>query len=217
MEYEFEKEINGKSVKIEIITEVLTQEDAAKITTIRGYKCKSVKINGESLKSPGFVSCYAETNRNEGPALCFKFGMAKWLEEKCGIENKTGQALYINIDKKAQTDYLAMMDKLDADIERLQEEAEALRFKNDNNVRDDDIIEMSYSPQFVRVNYPFDSNRAKEESKIWSQFDGNLDLDDWIELNLEPYCVGLGCGCSKKYKMPFKEYAKLLKDYVDQL
>lgn len=217
MEFKFDQEINQQKITFEITTAPLTPEDAAKVTLIRGYKCESVKINGENLKNPGFVSCYAQTNRKEGPALCFKFGMAKWLEEHYGITNTTGQALYININENAKADYLKMMAELDAGIERLQKEAELTRIQNDQNVKEDDIIEISYSPQFVRVNYPFDSNRAKEESKIWSQFDGNLDLDDWIELNLEPYCVGLGCGCSKKYKIPYGEYSKLLKAYEKQL
>lgn len=217
MEFRFETELGGKNAVFELRTAPLTDEDAAKKTTLRGYKCEQVMVNGEALKNPAFISCYAETNKKEGPALCFKFGMAKWMEEQFGIENKKGQALYVGIPESVQAAYLEMLGKLDQEIERLQAEAEKRRDENDKIVRDDDIIELSYSPRFVGVRYPFDSNREKIESKIWSQFDGNLDLDDWIEVHLEPYCVGLGCGCSKKYRVPYREYAALLEAYKAQL
>ncbi|MDO4289468.1 MAG: hypothetical protein Q4C55_09805 [Eubacterium sp.] len=218
MNFKFRAEINGRAADIEFSLAELTPQDAEKKSPIRGYKCETVCIDGQPLKNPAFVSGYAETFKKTGPALCFKFGAARELEEKFGsADGRKGLPLYVLIPEAYKKSYLEVMSAMDDALAALEARAEAQRNYNDAHVKDDDIIEISYSPRFVGVRYPFESNREKEESKIWSSFDGSVDLDDWIEIHLEPYCTGIGCGSSKKYRIPYKEYAALLKDYQAQL
>ncbi len=214
----FVTEINGKEAQIAFSLATLTPQDAEKKGPIRGYKCEWISIDEEPLSHPDYVSCYAQTFKKTGPAICFKFGAVQELEERFGqTGTRKGLPVYIPIPKDAEAAYLARLEKMDAEIVKLEAEAEAKRNYNDAHVKADDIIEISYSPRFVGVRYPFDSNREKEESKIWSSFDGNVDLDDWIEVHLEPYCTGIGCGSSKKYRVPYKDYADLLDAYKKQL
>ena len=216
--FKFTAVLGDRPVEIEFSLAALTSQDAEKKSPIRGYKCERVTVDGDAVDNPAFVSCYADTFKKTGPALCFKFSAARTLEEKFETEGgKKGLPVYVAVPEAAKKDYLALMASMDAKLEALEAEAEARRAYNDAHVKDDDIIEISYSPRFVGVRYPFDSNREKEESKIWSSFDGNVDLDDWIEIHLEPYCTGIGCGSSKKYRIPYKDYAGLLEAYKTRL
>lgn len=215
MEFEFETQIDGVKLKISLQTAALTEKDAVKSGVVRGYHCAKVAVNGISVDNPAFVSCYRDTYKKEGPEICFKFGAAQMMEKILGLEKQ--RMVYIPVPENAQAVYLSGLDALDKEAERIQEEAERQRTMNDQNVAPDDIIELSYTPRFVGVRYPKPSNREKEESRVWSQFDGHLDLDDWIEVHLEPYCVGLGCGSQKKYRIPYAEYIQLYNDYKVQL
>lgn len=214
MDYEFNTIINKSQVTLNIRPDETESAVRIKPGTIHGYPCALVKVNGMTLTHPEYVKCYAQTFRKEGPSLCFKLGAADALRTFTG--NGGLGSMTVRIPKEKQEEFLKMIDRLDGQLVRGEEEADQERDENDKQIGIEDIIEMSYSPRFVSVRYPKPSNRAKEESRIWSQFSGNMDLNDWIETNLEPYCTGLGCGSAKKYKIPYAKYEKLLGEYQKQ-
>ncbi|MEG0377720.1 MAG: hypothetical protein RR614_04495 [Eubacterium sp.] len=214
MTFDFEKEIKGTKVHIEIKVSLESLEDKMLLSKGQGYKCSEVIINKKALENPAFVTCYSEGGPHNKPVLGFKFGAAKWLIETYNLDNE--RTIFIEIPEDSKESFAAELCDLDHNFEQLCEEANKIRDENDQNIAPKDRIQLSYSPRFIAVKYPFDSNRAKEESRLWSEFEGDFDLAEWIEEILEPYCTGLGCGCSKKYEMNYDEYKVIFEKYKKQ-
>lgn len=211
MEITIHTQINGQEAFISLKTAPLTEKDCVKTGPVRGYVCETVTVNGKAIPSPEHVTLYADTFKKQGPEVCFKFDAGKMLAQQFGL--KAERMYFVPVPDEEKETYINGLKALDRELAAYRKQMYLEREQNDRDIQPDAVIEMSMSPRFIGVRYPKPSNREKDEAREWCRCFDDERLEDWVELALDPYCEGLGCGSQKKYRLSYENYSNLLAEF----